>query len=506
MCSAIETWWRYTNNGDRGPGTGDRFRRAEGVRGMIGRMTRVILIGVVASIAGHAGVSVSAPRGFVAQDDPVALVRAFLGTSNVAERAALSARVAAHPDYRPSRLREWLHRAAEYPALAPGVEALTVDAGAGERRRVFLVIPDGYRPDRSWPLVYALHPSGEPPDRWADQMRQMLGARAREYVIASPEYKQNYIAAIPPFVPEHPAILDAVARRVHVDADRVYAFGYSRGGFGAWYVALYHPDRLAGAVALAAGFDVAPGPDGFSRALVANVRHVPVLNAWGERDPLIVKDLVEQPAGTFAESNRYFQREVAGMGLPITNIEVPGGVHNQLAPPPGPVRDALRSRRTHDPSRIDHTFRHLFQASCYWLEGLSWVGDAWGAADPVVPPAQEGETAARALARTLEPLLGRLTGELDGQTIRVTRRHVGAVVVWFGEDTIDWDRAVTVELDGRHVFRGRIARDVGVALARAAVTRDFEALRFAGLHVDECGHATFVSAAALPDPVWQRTR
>ncbi len=473
---------------------------------MTGHMTRVILMSVVASIAGLAGTPAFVPRGLAAQDDPIALVRAYLGTANAAERASLSARVAAHPDYRPSRLREWLHRAAEYPALAPGVEALTVDAGAGERRRVFLVIPEGYRPDRSWPLVYALHPSGEPPDRWADQMRRMLGSRAREYVIASPEYKQNYIAARPPFVPEHPAILDGVARRVHVDADRVYAFGYSRGGFGAWYVALYHPDRLAGAVALAAGFDVAPGPDGFWRVLVANVRHVPVLNAWGERDPLIVKDLAEQPAGTFAESNRYFQREVAGMGLPITNIEVPGGVHNQLAPPPQAVLEVLRGRRTHDPKRLDHAFRHLNQASCYWLEGHSWVGEAWGTTDPVAPAAREGETPAQTRARTLEPLLGRLTGELDGQTIRVTRRHVGAVVIWFGEDTIDWDHPVTVELDGRPVFRGRIARDVGVALARAAATRDFEALRFAGLHVDEAGHATFVSAAALPDPVWQRTR
>ena len=127
----------------------------------------------------------------------------------------------------------------------------------------------------------------------------MLGTRAREFVIASPEYRQNYIAAKPPFVAEHAAILDAVARLVHVDANRVYAFGYSKGGFAAWYVTLYFADRFAGTVALAAGFDVAPGPDGFWKRLVPNIAHVPVLNAWGDRDPLVVRDLAEKPAGTF---------------------------------------------------------------------------------------------------------------------------------------------------------------------------------------------------------------
>ena len=106
--------------------------------------------------------------------------------------------------------------------------------------------------------------------------------------------------------------------------NRVYAFGYSKGGFAAWYVTVYFADRFAGAVALAAGFDVAPGPDGFWRHLVPNVAHVPVLNAWGGQDPLVIRDLAEKPAGTFAESNRWFARAVRGMALPITNIEVAG--------------------------------------------------------------------------------------------------------------------------------------------------------------------------------------
>jgi len=439
-----------------------------------------------------------------AQADPVSLVRAYWSERDDGVRASLTRRLASHPDYRPSRLREWLHAGVPFEALDPGLRTITVDAGAEGSRAVTLVLPEGYRADRAWPLVYALHPSGEPAGRWAEQVRRMLGSRAREFVIASPEYRQNYIAAKPPFAAEHAFILDAVARLVHVDANRVYAFGYSRGGFAAWYVTLFFADRFAGTVALAAGFDVAPGPDGLWRHIAPNAAHVPVLNAWGERDSLIIRDLAEKPAGTFAESNRWFAREVQGMGLPVTNIEVPGGEHNQLAPPGAPIAEILSRRRVVDTPRVNHVFRHLHQASSYWLEGLSWVGDAWSDPWPTTVGVQPGETEAAALSRTLEPLLGRLTGVRDGQVIRVTKRHVGDTVVWRGERSINWDQPVTIEVDGKMVFSGKVAPDIDLALARAKATMDFERLCFAGIRVSASGDASVVTAATMPEPAWKR--
>jgi len=438
------------------------------------------------------------------QDDPRSLVRAYWVERDAGARAVLARRLAAHPDYRPSRLREWLHAGVPFDDLAPGTRTIPLDVPREGARPIALVLPEGYRPDRAWPLVYALHPSGEPAGRWAGQVRRMLGARAREFVIASPEYRQNYIAAKPPFVAEHAAILDAVARLVHVDANRVYAFGYSRGGFAAWYVTVYFADRFAATVALAAGFDVAPGPDGFWRHLAPNVSHVPVLNAWGDRDPLIIRDLAEKPAGTFAESNRWFAREVRGLSLPITNIEVPSADHYQLPPPMGAIGETLSRRRAVDPPRVTHAFRHLHQASTYWLEGLSWVGDSWGDPWPAPEAVQSGETGAAALSRTLEPLLGRLTGSRDGQVIRVTSRHIGDIVIWLGERSIDWDQPVTIEVDGKVVFSGKVAPALELALARAKATMDFERLVFAGIRVSASGDASVVTATAMPEPAWRR--
>jgi hypothetical protein len=228
------------------------------------------------------------------------------------------------------------------------------------------------------------------------------------------------------------------------------------------------------------------------------------LNAWGEKDALVIRDLAEKPAGTFAESNRWFAQALGGMDLPVTNIEVAGGEHNQLAPPGAPIAEMLTRRRVVDPPRVGHVFRHLHQASTYWLEGLSWIGDAWGDPWPTPVAAQPGETEAAALSRTLEPLLGRLTGVRDGQTIRVTRRHVGDIVIWLGERSVDWDQPVIVECDGKAVFSGKLTPDAGVALARAKATMDFERLCFAGIRISASGDASVVAAATMPEPAWRR--
>jgi hypothetical protein len=229
-----------------------------------------------------------------------------------------------------------------------------------------------------------------------------------------------------------------------------------------------------------------------------------VLNAWGDRDPLVVRDLAEKPAGTFAESNRWFAREASNLRLPITNREGPGADHYTLAPPVDAIMDHLGRPRAADPPRVSHAFRHLHQASSYWIEGLTWIGDSWGEPWPARPAAQPFESEAAVLARTLEPLLGRLTGVREGQVIRVTRRHIGDIVVWFGERSVNWDQPVTVECDGKVVFSGKLAQDVELALARAKATMDFERLCFAGIRVSATGEASVVTAAAMPDPAWRR--
>ena len=86
----------------------------------------------------------------------------------------------------------------------------------------------------------------------------------------------------------------------------------------------------------------------------------------------------------------------------------------------------------------------------------------------------------------------------------MTRRHIGDVVIWLGERSINWDQPVTIEVDGKMVFSGKVAPDGELALARAKATMDFERLCFAGVRVNASGDASVVTAATMPEPAWKR--
>ena len=68
-----------------------------------------------------------------APDDPVALVRSYFQAAGPIARRAAAARVAAHRDYRPSRLREWLHRGAPFDDLPPAPGRSSWTSAPGRR-------------------------------------------------------------------------------------------------------------------------------------------------------------------------------------------------------------------------------------------------------------------------------------------------------------------------------------------------------------------------------------
>jgi hypothetical protein len=117
--------------------------------------------------------------------------------------------------------------------------------------------------------------------------------------------------------------------------------------------------------------------------------------------------------------------------------------------------------------------------------------------------AGEGETDATALGRAITERLGRVRGEIDGQTLRLECTHVGEMTVWIGDGMVDWAKPVALEVDGRRVFEGQVARDLDLCLSEAARTRDFDRLRWAGIRVGE-GPARRVTADDRFPPVSAR--
>ncbi len=73
-------------------------------------------------------------------------------------------------------------------------------------------------------------------------------------------------------------LLDEVLAKHPIDASRVYLTGLSRGGYGAWRLAIQNPNRFAALVPISGG-----GPLPY----VKRIKHIPIWAFHGEQDPVI---------------------------------------------------------------------------------------------------------------------------------------------------------------------------------------------------------------------------
>lgn len=444
----------------------------------------------------------------VAPADEAAIVAdmaAFRQTPQVKKRQALVARIQADPAYDRAKVSGWLHAAATFAPLPLGRHWLDVPLVRGGSRRVRVRIPAGYDPRRPWPLMYALHGMGGNADNVIDYLERVLGVDLEYFIVAAPDRYEEVAVHDPSWPPtgEHPAAWLKLRQNIHVDNDRVYLTGYSRGGHGVWTLAVLHADQFAGIVPIAGTF-ILPLGDALYETLLPNVANLPALAVWGEKD-IYGPDGKVSPDGGICGVNRRLRAVAVKLKLPLVAVELMGEGHSGIRPPAEEFKRLLAEERRRYPRTVQHTFRHLYQGSAYWIEGHEWNGSVWGR-EP--PPARmrpgesvDNDDDYRAAAlRAYCQCLAELRGEVDGQTIRVQRKKVSEFTVWIGDDMIDWERPVRLVVSGDKAFEGRLEPDLYVCLAQAARTWDFDRLRWAGLRVRRSTQAEPVSATTeFPD-------
>jgi len=140
-----------------------------------------------------------------------------------------------------------------------------------------LLIPEGYDPDVSYPLVLFLHGAGE---RGDDNSAQLTWGVTR---FAEDEIMKKYPAIV--IAPQVPAeefwahlnwrqtdletrdeprmplalsmeVLDQIIDDYPVDTNRLYITGLSMGGFGTWDAIIRYPDKFAAAIPVCGGGDI----------------------------------------------------------------------------------------------------------------------------------------------------------------------------------------------------------------------------------------------------------
>lgn len=231
-------------------------------------------------------------------------------------------------------------------------------------------------------------------------------------------------------------LVDRARRTYGVDADRVYFAGHSMGGYGSWTLGAHHADRVA-ALGPAAG---APTPytnrEGviwdIEAGVVPNLRNVPMRIFQSLDDPQVPAEANQIAVKKVGEAKQKW-----GGYEDFEYIEVDG--HGHSYPPGGgkPWLEAL-SKFKRDP----HPQKIVWQPWLSWKRQFYWL--YWD-----VP-----EQSAVIVAEVVDKHRIRIESEarLDG------------LWVLLQPDLVDIDKEVTIEVNGKDVFRGIPERKLSTLL------------------------------------------
>jgi len=251
-------------------------------------------------------------------------------------------------------------------------------------------------------------------------------------------------------------VFQLFAQRHPIDADRVFLFGYSMGGMGAFTVGGHYPDLWAGIVAVSSRADyylwqnldrdkVEPYKrhlidTEFGAEMAGNFRNLPVLMFHGGEDSLVK---VEQP--------RRLEAKLRAAGCDVTLRGLPGKDHWIMS-------DVLRDdaafkwmaarRRAARPAAVDFTTRTIKYRRAYWVTVLELA--QWGRPVRVRATFNKDRTALDVRTENVASLRLDLPKELVGEKPRLLVKINGK------EQTVSAPGPVTFDVEPmKHVGKLR---------------------------------------------------
>jgi predicted esterase len=137
------------------------------------------------------------------------------------------------------------------PAQLPRGELVTrVACAANPEQSYALYLPAGYRPDRSWPILYAFDARGR---ALVPAALFRSGAERFGYIVAS-SYNSASDGPLEPNLEAMRAMWNDTHSRLAIDDRRVYAAGFSGTVRSACVMAMLAPGTIAGIIGAGAGF------------------------------------------------------------------------------------------------------------------------------------------------------------------------------------------------------------------------------------------------------------
>ncbi len=161
---------------------------------------------------------------------------------------------------------------------------------AGEHKYVVFV-PENYSSAKKWPVILFLHGAGERGRDGRLQTTVGLGPYVKAnrkrfpFIVVFPQCENVKGRILTGWSSDAPdgkravAILDEVEKQYSIDKSREILTGWSKGGYGAWSLAVATPERWAAVVPLSGGGDVKQA---------ARLKNVPVWAFHGANDQVVL--------------------------------------------------------------------------------------------------------------------------------------------------------------------------------------------------------------------------
>jgi pimeloyl-ACP methyl ester carboxylesterase len=324
----------------------------------------------------------------------------------------------------------------------PGTTLRFMRTAPFQGRPYVLHVPDDYRGDEPFPLVFVL---GGGPGRalpTAQTARPSLEARGELAVF--PQANGMWWEPGPGAALE--ALLAEMLTELDVDTDRVTITGFSNGGTGALLYAARMPHRFAAVASLmGGGLPFFEGTDPIDAAAIARI---PFLFVHGNRDEVIPAWTSERTAKAMRRAN---PRAVAEMRL------LDGRPHDVVyGRDDGLVFPFLQSHvRDAFPRQVSLRARTLDHPRAYWAEVVEKGGG-----------------------------VAQIDGTVEGGTIALRTKYVRRLRLRLRREIVDLSAPVRVTIDGKEAFLGPVTEDPALLLRSWRETGDPQLAHSAEITLD----------------------
>ncbi|MEQ8764141.1 MAG: PHB depolymerase family esterase [Planctomycetota bacterium] len=375
----------------------------------------------------------------------------------------------------PELLREVLEKPDRRPPRQAGrtVEPITI-RGTDKKTEYVLVVPEGYDPSKPWPLWISMHGTGGRGSHCASFLESVT--QRRGILLACPtEHEEQHGKGWGYSDDEREltlSVLEDVKRLCHVDTNRVYLNGWSRGGHAAYDVADHYPDKFA------AINPVIGAPRARYFGLLRNLEGIGVTILNGAKDdPLLVQAARH---GVDLLSKR--------LELDVVYDEDPEQGHVLfLDKMPGVTDYLLHHTRDPDPDHLVIAGYDPKYAERAWLKIEAFDDDAYAPGKQVrIKGISDRWSDSRKLEAFQEAVYDGTafaTGDRKDNFYSIKTEGITQLTIRL-PDSINWDRSIIVKVNGRSKHRGKVEGETAYLLDHLIRTRDRQQVYWNEITVD----------------------